>query len=342
MSTALVVGKFAPPHLGHQRAIDTALGLAERVVVLCWANPDFDFADSQQRAGWIATLYPDVEVIAPLDPPLDTAPDGVQREFTAAILSERGISIDVVVTGEDYGDELARSLGAKHHRLDRTHLDITGTSIRADVHARRHLLDPFIYSQFVGRVAILGAESTGKSTLAATLAAKYDTNWVHEYGRELYEERGGRLGLDDYLMIARTHIEREDELMASANRYLFSDTSAITTMMFSHLYERDSLDELRSIAADCATRYRLHVVCDDDIPFEQDGWRDTAAWRARMQGLILADLAARGIPYVVTSGNLDERIQTVEAALEGRITPGHHPPRHPGDLGPRPGDDSHR
>ena len=106
-------------------------------------------------------------------------------------------------------------------------------------------------------------------------------------------------------------------------------------MMFSHLYDRDSLDELRCLASECAGRYALTLVCDDDIAFEQDGWRDTDDWRARMQGLILADLAVREIPYVVVSGDLEQRLSTATAALAGAITPSLHPPRHHGNLGPR-------
>ena len=106
-------------------------------------------------------------------------------------------------------------------------------------------------------------------------------------------------------------------------------------MMFSHLYDRDSLDELRRLASECVDRYAVTLVCDDDIAFEQDGWRDSDGWRARMQGLILADLAAREIPYVVVSGDLEQRLATATAALAGAITPSLHPPVHPGDLGPR-------
>ena len=56
MTTALVVGKFAPLHRGHQDMIEAAAELSDRLVVLCWARPDFAFADSEARASWIRTL----------------------------------------------------------------------------------------------------------------------------------------------------------------------------------------------------------------------------------------------------------------------------------------------
>ena len=40
------------------------------------------------------------------------------------------------------------------------------------------------------KVAILGTESSGKSTLAAALAARHRTVWVPEYLREFVDTRG--------------------------------------------------------------------------------------------------------------------------------------------------------
>ena len=338
MTTALVVGKFAPLHRGHQDMIEAAAEMSDHLVVLCWARPDFTFADSETRAAWIRTLYPNTTVIVPADPSEDDAPGEVHRDFCANVLAAEGISIDLVVSAEDYGDPLAERLGAIHHRLDRTERGISGTMVRADPHGCAEHLDPLVYASFVKKVVLLGAESTGKSTLAKALAERFGTAWVHEYGREYYELRGGRLNLEDYVEIARVHRSREDEAARSAREWLFVDTNALTTMMFSHLYDRDSLDELRLLAAECADRYALTLVCDDDIAFEQDGWRDTDDWRGRMQGLVLADLAVREIPYVVVSGDLEQRLATATAALTGAITPSLHPPVHPvhpGDLGPR-------
>ena len=97
----------------------------------------------------------------------------------------------------------------------------------------------------------LGAESTGKSTLTARMADELGTVHVAEFGREHYERRGGRLTLDDYVDIAVEHRRLEDEAILRANRYLFVDTNAVTTMFFSHYYDRDSLPELRRLADEC-------------------------------------------------------------------------------------------
>lgn len=336
MTTALVVGKFAPLHRGHEWLLDRALEVADQLVVMVWSNPDWDAAPSPVRAEWVRRLQPNALVIVPADPPPDDAGTDIQCAFTQAVLDRRGISIDVVVSGESYGTQLARTLDAAEVRVDRTRLEVSGTLVREDIHRHRAWVSPLVYAHFVELVAVMGAESTGKSTFARALAGRLGTEWVHEYGREHYENKQGDLGLADYVEIARVHREREDQACKMANQWVISDTNAITTMMFSHLYERDSLDELRQMASDCSTRYRHVIVCDDDIPFEQDGWRDSSAWRARMQGLILADLTVRSIPFVVVSGSLEQRLDRALDVLAGRVRPSLHPPAHPGGLGPRP------
>ncbi len=129
------------------------------------------------------------------------------------------------------------------------------------------------------------------------------------------------------------HREREDTAIRRANRYLFVDTNAITTMFFSHYYNRESLPELRRLADECADRYRHVIVCDDDFPFEQDGWRDNEVWRGRMQGMVLHDLATRRIPYHVVHGSLEERVAQVRLLLAGGSIDS---PRQIDTLGPQP------
>ena len=334
-SHALVVGKFAPLHLGHQQLLDHAHELAERVTVVVWSNPDFDAMPNELRAGWVRTLYPGATVLVGHDGPPNDSADDIHRHYTAALLARHGRTPDVVTTRESYGPGLAAHLGIAHEAVGsvRSPEDVSGKRVRTVVHAHRHLLHPLVYAHFVERVVLMGAESTGKSTLADRLARELGTEHVQEYGREHYAARGGQLDLDDYVTIARVHREREDEAIRRANRYLFVDTNAITTMFFSHYYEGDSLPELRRLAEACADRYRHVIVCDDDIPFEQDGWRDNVVWRGRMQGMVLHDLAVRRIPFHVVHGSLEDRVAQVRSILGGQAIAS---PERVRSLGPRP------
>lgn len=334
---ALVVGKFAPPHRGHQYLLDTATAEANRLTILVWANPDFPAMPSERRAGWLRELYPDADIHVPENPPDDAAPDGVHRHYVKDWLEKNGISPDVVLTSENYGEGFAAVLGIPHRLVDlgRVRIPTSGTAVRADVHANLEWLDPRIYRHFVERVVVMGAESTGKTTLTARLAQEFQTVFVHEYGRTHYEERGGILELEDYVIIARRHRELEDEGALTANRFLFSDTNAITTLSFCYAYHHAAPAALHPLADDCRNRYRHVFLCADDIPFEQDGWRDNELLRSRMQGMIIYDLERRGIPFTTIRGSLDERVETVRRVLTGEALPGELPRTIP-QLGPRP------
>lgn len=319
---ALIVGKFAPLHAGHKHMIETALREAETLTILVYANPDFVHMPQDVRAGWLRSLYPQAEVLTPEAPPPDDAPDDVHRLYVRDYLDRHGVGIDVVFTCEDYGEGFAAVLGVTHRYMENRfasgEVQVSATLIRSDVYAWRHLLHPTVYGHFIDKVVLLGAESTGKSTLTAVLADHFRTRHVAEYGREVWEQKQGDLTLQDYVDIAEGHRAREDAAVPDCRAYLFCDTNALTTLFFSHYYHRDSLPELRRLAGDCVTRYRHVIVCDDDIPFEQDDWRDNAVWRGRMQGMVLHDLRARDIGFHIVAGSLEARVAQVAALLPPR------------------------
>ena len=315
----LVVGKFAPLHCGHEHLIRSALAECDRVSVLCYANPDFPAMPV--RHGWLQTLFPAVDVLpAPPDPPLDTAPDAVHQAYVVATLAGWNVRPDAVYTSEPYGDGLAAALGATHRSVDpaRTQHAISGTEIRADVHGHREAMDPRVYAHFVHRVALVGAESTGKSTLAAALAAHYSTAWIEEYGRFVFEREGRTLTRAHHVEIAHGHIALEDTAIREgrAHRFLFSDTHPLTTLWWSYLLTRGADADLVRLADSTRERYAVTLICGDDIEFEQDGWRSNTPARSVFQSFVLYDLDRRGLPYTVLTGTLDERLAKATALLD--------------------------
>ncbi|WP_425145423.1 AAA family ATPase [Deinococcus sp.] len=317
----LIVGKFAPLHAGHEALIRTALAECERVSVWCYARPDFPGMPSPQRRGWLrqvfpAHLFPQLALLpdAP-NPPLDSAASSVHFAYVRRVLEGWNLRPDAVFSGEDYGDGLAAALNAVHRRMERS--GISGTALRADPHGRRHFMNPLVYAHFVQRVAILGAESSGKSTLARALAERFGTAFVREYGRDVYERENGQLSPDHFLEIAHGQraLEREAARCGNAERYLFCDTDAATTLMWSYLLTGAALPELHALADVCQGRYAHTFVCGADIPFEQDGWRSNKAVREVQQAHILQDLNTRGRRYTVVSGSVAQRTAQVVAAL---------------------------
>lgn len=171
-------------------------------------------------------------------------------------------------------------------------------------------------------VVFVGAESTGKSTLAQHLARQQGAGFVPEIGRFIWEEKQGRLSADDYVEIAERHRAAEDAARAQASSpWIFVDTNALTTLLLGLCFGQVSEPvppALLRYADDCRSRYLHHFVCADDIPYEeQPGVRENAGWRTHIQRLVLEDLDRRGIAYTVLTGTLQERAAKVMAVLAG-------------------------
>jgi hypothetical protein len=145
---ALIAGKFAPFHRGHQLLVATALAESRRLTVLAYANPDFPAMPSGLRAGWIRALHPAAEVFVPSDPPPDDSPDDVHRAFDLSFLRRRRLAVDAVFSSEEYGPGFAAALGAAHRMVDRERrrVPVSGRAVRADPEAHRAFLDPLVLS----------------------------------------------------------------------------------------------------------------------------------------------------------------------------------------------------
>lgn len=166
-------------------------------------------------------------------------------------------------------------------------------------------------------VVLLGAPSTGKTTLAGRLAADYGTLWMPEYGREYWDAHqvGRRLTLEQLVEIAEGHLEREDRRLERASRFLFTDTNALTTRLFSLYYHgavHPRLDELARIAE---RRYDVVLVCDIDIPYDDTWDRSGDVQRYDFQTQVLDDLEARRILYHLLRGDLETRVRQVNEIL---------------------------
>lgn len=165
----------------------------------------------------------------------------------------------------------------------------------------------------IARIAFLGGESTGKSTLIAALAARYDEPVVAEYGRTLWEEKGGRLDDGDLTRIAIRHVADEEAATRRARRFVLVDTTPLTTLWYA-LDGEDPVDP--ELVALSWRSYDLVFVCAPDFPFVQDGWRASDDFRLRHDRWLRAVLATRGVDFVDVRGPLDERVARVATCLD--------------------------
>jgi NadR type nicotinamide-nucleotide adenylyltransferase len=323
--SGFVVGKFSPLHLGHEHLVAAARAACDQLLVLSYARPELPGCDKQRRARWLAARFPFARTVVitagDVERPMPGNDDLGHGEFIAWLLAgPLATRIDAVFTSEDYGDNLAASLTAHqgtpvaHVAVDppRTAVAISGTAIRADVHANRRFLAPEVYASFVSRIALVGGESSGKTTLARALAARFATQWVHEYGRELWEERGGRLDPPDLLHIAEVQIGREERALLTADRYLFCDTTPLVTRFYAEWLFGDAEPRLVELGD---RAYDLTLLCDGDWPFVQDGSRQDPAFRDRQHAYYAAHLRRAGAAVIEIAGDLDARIAAASAAL---------------------------
>ncbi|WP_426210305.1 AAA family ATPase [Massilia sp. TWP1-3-3] len=159
----------------------------------------------------------------------------------------------------------------------------------------------------VKRVAILGAESSGKSTLAHALAFQYNTLWVPEYLREFVDIHARVPDESDQYGIARTQMEREDAACAKASRFLFCDTTPLMTGVYSRWY-------WGRVDAQLALLERRHdyaftLVTALDSPWQADGLqRESEQVRQCVHALLIENLQQRAIPYLLVSGSLHQRV----------------------------------
>ena len=215
-------------------------------------------------------------------------------------------------TSEDYGDRYAELMGSKHISVDkrRGQVPISGTAVRQDPYAHWEFLEPPVRAWFAKRVCVLGAESTGTTTLAKGLAAHLQTAWVEEYGREYSEVKLAQNDpdwcTDEFTMIAGEQSQREDAAARQANRVLICDTNAFATIIWHRRYMGSHSQEVEEIAR--RGRCDLYLLTGDEIPFAQDGLRDGEHIRHELHRWFEEALAAQSKPWHVLRGSHGERM----------------------------------
>lgn len=317
----LTLGKFAPLHRGHQLVIETGLSEMDQMAVIIYDSPNTTSVPLAVRSGWIRSLYPTVQVIEAWDGPTEVGytPE-LMRAHERYVIDSLGVdSVSHFYSSEPYGEHMSRALGALDRRVDeaRERVPISASEVRSDPFVYRKCVHPLVYRDLIVNVVLLGAPSTGKTTLAECLAREFDTQWMPEYGREYWEryQVNRRLDQEQLVEIAERHIEREDSLLEKSNRYLFTDTNAITTATFARYYHGSLKPHLAALADRAVKRYDIVFVCDIDIPYEDTWDRSGEVNRAAFQRQVISDLNERKVPFVMLRGKLEERISRVRWML---------------------------
>ena len=319
MIRGLVVGKFYPPHRGHKLLIDTAKSQVDHLDVMLCVRPEQSIPGSL-RAAWLREIHPEATVIE-VD---DFGDDDNSERWAAFTKKTLGYVPDLVFTSEAYGDTYARLLGARHVLVDQERLrfPISATRIREDPLSAWEHLEPCVRGHFAMRVRVVGAESTGKTTLAQDLAGQFHTKWVPEYGREYTEIHKGGISEGDwtseeFLQIALEQLLREDAAARDCNRVLICDTDPLATCLWHERYLGSWSQAVEKVAK--GRSYALTLLTGDEIPFVQDGYRDGEHIRHTMTKRFEEVLTRLDEPFHWIRGSRESRLAEAATHILGRL-----------------------
>jgi NadR type nicotinamide-nucleotide adenylyltransferase len=347
----LVVGKFYPPHVGHLRLVTTAAERCERVTVVV-AAASWESLDLGRRVdwlGWHAASMPHVSVVGVMDDhPVDYDDPVVWEAHMAVFLAAAdevaaGVAIDAVFTGEDYGSEMARRLGAEHVQLERPGPRPSGTALREDPSAAWDDLLPAARVGLAHRIVVVGAESTGTTTLARQVADHFGGAFVPEYGRtwsaaKLADARARSFGNADtspalvdlvwtsaeFTRIAARQTAEIDRA-ATERPTVVADTDALATSVWHDRYvggpHQPALDLANQIPPDL---YLLTTA--DGVPFVDDGLRDGEHVRVDMTRAFEAALESCGVPWSPVSGDRETRLAQAIRLVDDLLARPRFPP----------------
>ncbi len=319
----LVIGKFYPPHRGHKHLIDTATARTKSLVVIV-CEKDSETIPGALRAKWLQATHPGARIILLAgEMPADDDSQGWAR-YTLDLL---GYAPDAVFSSEEYGARYAAFMGSTHVCVDaaRIAVPISATMVRAEPQRHAQFLEPIVRAWFVKRIVVLGAESTGTTTLARALAAHFKTAWVPEYGR-FYSE--GKVTAKDpawhseeFVTIAQAQQDMEDALAEHANGLVVCDTDAFATGVWHERYMQSRSAAVEAV--DKLNRHDFYIVTGDEIPFVQDGVRDGEHIRHWMHGRFIERLTEEGKPHIVVSGPHEERLKRAVGAIAAVLATAH-------------------
>lgn len=305
MSRAYVLLTAMPPTIGHLQLVRFAHELSSEVHVLVCTQPGEPYQRERvESVAWALRDSHDVHVhgfhrTVPQEP--GDAPDF--WPIWGAILREHGFRDgDTVVASEPYGSALAEAAGGRFVPYDPGRLitDIRAVDIRRDPIGHFGGILPEFQPAMIQRITVIGAESTGKTTLSRALAEVLPAHWLPEWARPYLEGLPTPDVDEDRMHViwqAQRALQRSARLLR-ARPFIIQDTDLFSTVGYWETWDPVGVpDGLRVDAA--ADRSDLYLVTRADIPFESDPLRYGGTVRETSDEFWV-DLAERsGLSYTV-------------------------------------------
>ncbi len=177
----------------------------------------------------------------------------------------------------------------------------------------------------IKKFAVIGPESTGKSTLCKQLAEDFKTVWVPEYAREYLETNGTGYNYEDLLTIAKGQIELEESIVnrqSSIVNYrplIFIDTDMYVMKVWCEFVFNKCHNWILNRIAE--RKYDGYFLCNVDLPWVKDELREypDLETREKLYHFYKDILINQSVPWVDISGNYDDRLRKAIEFVKGKM-----------------------
>jgi NadR type nicotinamide-nucleotide adenylyltransferase len=165
------------------------------------------------------------------------------------------------------------------------------------------------------KIAVLGAESTGKTVLCETLAHHYHTVWVPEYAREYFNDSDiYNYTIRDLEIIAQKQVQLEEAYLNKANRFLFCDTGLITLKIWAELEFNVCPDLIKVLMI--KHQYDYFLITNNEVEWQQDEQRQNKFSRDLIFSLNEKEVQKTKKPYTIVKGLDEARVLSAIKCIE--------------------------
>ena len=325
MTVGFLGGKFLPFHQGHLYMILRASTMVDKLYVVLTSSQNRDkelcdrdgikYMPADVRMSWIGASVADLENIDVINIIDDQWNDNYNwEEGSNKIRQAIPEKLTHVFSSEPEYDKYFKAYypGTEHIVVDegRNAVSISATELRRDLYKHWDMLPVTVRPFFVKKVVLIGTESCGKSTLTKKLAKFYNTNFVHEVGKDDYTYKYKNfLTPEMFISTVMDHFRLIERRMEVANKVVFIDTEAVVTQFYLEVYTGQKsalIDEVIKLQ-----EFDLILYMEPDVKWVDDGTRFLGAdeQRSASNAKLKKMFDDYGFKYITVSGNYEERFK---------------------------------